>query len=273
MGGNDIINGNGATVVVYSQANGGVTANFITNVVSGANVGTDNMSGVVGFRGSLFNDTVIGNGTTRIDYGDGQAIVADLVAGTVTRGGSEVDAVSGIGAVAGSSSADTMYGGSANESLDGLGGDDNLSGGAGNDLLFGNIGNDTLAGGADNDHLNGGAGNDTLTGGAGADHIVFNAPGEGIDQIIDFSGNGGDGDLLDFKNAAFGNLGVGTLDASHFVSGPSQDPFAAAGAGFWYDTSTSTLYFDADGNGGGAAVAMLVLNNAFALTNTDLHLI
>jgi hypothetical protein len=40
-----------------------------------------------------------------------------------------------------------------------------------------------------------------------------------------------------------------------------------------YNTSTSILSYDADGNAGGAAIAMAVLENGFALNNTDIRIV
>lgn len=115
------------------------------------------------------------------------------------------------------------FGNLGNDSIKGNQGSDTLAGGQGNDILegnldndvlFGNIGNDTLRGGdgrdvlfggknedvlvglsADDllfgdlgdDLLIGGDGNDTLTGGDGTDVFVIDAPGLGVDVIMDFS--------------------------------------------------------------------------------------
>ena len=59
---------------------------------------------------------------------------------------------------------------------------------------------------------------------------------------------------------------------SHFASNVSGTATAAT-AQFVYNTTTSILYYDADGTGAGAAIAMAKLENAFALQNTDIHLI
>ena len=61
-------------------------------------------------------------------------------------------------------------------------------------------------------------------GGGGADHFVYAAVNSGLDHIVDFSGHGGQNDVLDFDHLAFGNglaaggADTGTLDASHFVA-------------------------------------------------------
>jgi len=55
---------------------------------------------------------------------------------------------------------DTVYGGAAMNSLDGMGGDD---------TIYGLEGDDIITGGADNDALYGGSGDDGIDGGAGDD--------------------------------------------------------------------------------------------------------
>jgi Ca2+-binding RTX toxin-like protein len=62
--------------------------------------------------------------------------------------------------------ADFLWGTTANNTFNGLGG---------NDLLFGNEGNDVLNGGDGDDLLNGGTGNDTMAGGTGDDVYVVDS--------------------------------------------------------------------------------------------------
>ena len=136
---------------------------------------------------------------------------------------------------------------------------------------------DTISGNGGNNFIEGQGGDDTLTGGGGLDRFIYASTTDGLDQILDFSGHGGQNDELDFDHLAFGNglavggADTGTLDASHFVAngtGPTT-----ADQVFWYDTDNSTLYYDADGSGSGAAVAVAAFNNGFVLNSTDIHLI
>ncbi|QWG16190.1 VCBS domain-containing protein [Bradyrhizobium sediminis] len=149
---------------------------------------------------------------------------------------------------------------------------DNLIGSGSADTLTGNGNANSLSGGGGDDILVGGGGIDTLTGGAGVDHFQYNATSEGLDHIIDFSGHGGQLDVLEFDNAAFGSLGVGTLDVSHFASNASGTATAAT-AQFVYNTTSHTLSYDSDGTGAAAAIAMAVLENGFALNNTDIRIV
>jgi Ca2+-binding RTX toxin-like protein len=65
MGGDDFITGNNSTLLTYLSATGGVTADIDAGTATGdASVGTDTFTGVVGLRGSNFNDTLSGSDTT-----------------------------------------------------------------------------------------------------------------------------------------------------------------------------------------------------------------
>jgi Ca2+-binding RTX toxin-like protein len=137
---------------------------------SGDNVGWFGPSNE--FEGMAGDDTVIGNGNTRIAfYSAREAVSVDLAAGTVV-GGPSVGTdhiVGGVREVRGSNFADTLAGSA---------GDDSLAGGEGNDLL------------------RGGAGFDFLDGGLGSDRFDFDSPFEGIDTISFFEAFPG-GDVLD----------------------------------------------------------------------------
>ncbi|MGH1350057.1 MAG: calcium-binding protein [Methyloligellaceae bacterium] len=86
----------------------------------------------------------------------------------------------------------TIFGGSADDDLEGTTGSDFLYGGAGNDGLNGGSGNDILYGGDGNDLLFASIGMDTLYGGAGDDYLEINDNtggadiadgGEGLDEL------------------------------------------------------------------------------------------
>ena len=91
-----------------------------------------------------------------------------------------------------------MYGGAADDQLDGGTNNDSLYGGGGSDILVGGSEDDVLQGGAGNDFLNGGAGLDRLVGGLGNDHFVFQA-GFNSDRVTDFVAGVLSGDTLDFS--------------------------------------------------------------------------
>ncbi|MEZ5875849.1 MAG: hypothetical protein R3D30_13875 [Hyphomicrobiales bacterium] len=83
--------------------------------------------------------------------------------------------------------------------------DETFIGSTGSDELWGYGGNDTLSGGSGADRLVGGLGRDTMTGGADSDTFDFDSKNESKkgaanrDIITDFSGIGGDGDVIDLS--------------------------------------------------------------------------
>nr|WP_260416210.1 calcium-binding protein [Pseudomonas cichorii] len=110
----------------------------------------------------------------------------------------DIDTLKAMSRGVASDAADTLYGDSGADVLDGLngddklygdGGNDQLNGGAGRDSLYGGNGNDTLNGGADNDYLDGGDGNDILDGGAGNDSL---SGSRGDDTYLFYRGMGQD---------------------------------------------------------------------------------
>ena len=174
LGGNDTITGNGNTRVIYSSATGGVTIHLAAGTATGdASVGTDSFTAVNSatgrrsptpttppdcrryrnlqrrhlqpVRGLAGNDTITGNGNTRIAYTQAAAAVTvDLSLGTAhgTAGGD----VAGVGT-------DTITGGV--NSVQGSNFNDTIIGGSGNELFFGGSGNDSISGGGGNDQIPG----------------------------------------------------------------------------------------------------------------------
>jgi Ca2+-binding RTX toxin-like protein len=90
------------------------------------------------FEGRAGNDTIVGNGGTRIEYTAATAgVEVDLAAGTATGDDSVgTDTFSGVNSARGSSYADTLLGGSASgtEVFEGRGGNDFMDGKQGFDL-------------------------------------------------------------------------------------------------------------------------------------------
>jgi Ca2+-binding RTX toxin-like protein len=83
-----------------------------------------------------------------------------------------------LGGVAEANFNDVIYGGSADETINGLGGNDALSGGAGKDTIDGGIGDDLIGGGAGSDIIYGGAGNDEILSAYGLSALLRLRPGE-----------------------------------------------------------------------------------------------
>jgi VCBS repeat-containing protein len=177
-GGNDIINGRGGfDRAIYSstigdRGTGGITVNMAAGTVFGDDsVGSDTLLSIEAIRGTNFNDTydatgfggtstnagsfgtfnefegmggddtVIGNGNTRVAFYSASAgVTVDLATGTSfsttpnDAANVGVDTISGVDAVTGSAFADNITGDSAANILNGGGGDDTIDGGGGTDL-------------------------------------------------------------------------------------------------------------------------------------------
>jgi Ca2+-binding RTX toxin-like protein len=222
--------GPGADVADYLGAQSAIGLNMKTGGFSGDATG-DRLDSIEAVRGSLFNDTIIGDDTGGFLLGNGGAdslvggLGADLLAG---EGGPDT--------LAGGGGGDTLNGGAEADSLAGGGGDDSyvvdalddriyeradqgqdtvyasvtytLSnhleallltgmtglGGNGNAVanrITGTTANDALSGRGGDDTMVGDNGADTLNGGAGKDRL---AGGAGQDRVT----GGGDADIFVF---------------------------------------------------------------------------
>ncbi|HZO47511.1 MAG TPA: hypothetical protein VFB68_16560 [Xanthobacteraceae bacterium] len=186
------------------------------------------------FEGMGGNDTITGNGNTRISYVSASgSVTVDLVAGTAIGNGSVgTDTITGgVNRVRGSNGNDVISGDANNNILDGQNGNDRLEGRGGADSLNGGDGSDTaeyvssasgltvdlataannsgeaagdtyssienLRGSSFNDNLRGDNGANTLTGGDGNDTLR----GRGGADVLD----GGSGnDIADYSGASAG---------------------------------------------------------------------
>ena len=288
--GNDTFSGRGGfDQAVYSSESTqmGITVDmdainaFTGTVIGDAGIGTDTLIDIVSVVGTFFNDfynatgynsavstlgtfnefeggfgddTIIGNGNTRVAYlGAGSGVTVDLGAGTAFGASSGSDTLSGVNAVRGSNFNDLFIGTTANETFEGRGGDDTIDGGAGNDLVrfdFGAIGSGTFlanalggfsatAAGLGTDTLSnieqirGTSFGDLIDGSAATLGYTFDGRG-GNDTLIGSQGSdtllGGDGnDLLR------GGLGADFLDGGLGADRFDFDNLAEAGdtvAGF-----------------------------------------
>ena len=123
----------------------------------------------------------------------------------------------------GNGSANSLYGNTADNSLDGA---------AGNDRLFGGAGDDALIGGSGNDDLFGGAGDDTVDTSLGNDKVLYASAADGFDVILGFDGNATGGqDRLDLTGY-FIDLGVAVNERAERV-GVSDN---GAVVDVWIDT-------------------------------------
>ena len=132
---------------------------FTTTNVNGPNFGSAGFIVIGGvqlafneFEGFGGNDTITGNGNTRIDYINATAAVTvDLQAGTATGDVSVgTDTFTGVNSIQGSYYADTLYGSNnapnTTESFDGGAGDDTIDGRGGFDQAYYNNAVGTVSG-------------------------------------------------------------------------------------------------------------------------------
>jgi Ca2+-binding RTX toxin-like protein len=181
--GNDfILGGAGADTLRGATANDTIDGGDDDDVLDGG-IGADSLLGGEGddlIDGGFAADTLVGGGgndTVLGGYGN------DSIDG---EGGNDLlDGSFGRDWIVGGSGEDTLLGGFNDDTLDGGADDDLLDGGLGFDSLVGGAGSDTLNGGAGRDTLVGGAGDDVLTGGTVGDLFIFGA-GTGHDTITDF---------------------------------------------------------------------------------------
>jgi Ca2+-binding RTX toxin-like protein len=150
--------------------------------------------------------------------------------------------------IAGSDSAQTIWGHAGSNSLEGLGGDD---------TLFGMGGNDTLDGGTGTNILQGGAGDDTYAV-SGQNDFVTEAAGEGNDRILAYGSYSlAVGSAVELLTAANQN---GTQALNLTGNGTAQSMIGNEGVNELYGLGGADVLFGLGGNdvldgGSGADVA------------------
>ena len=276
-GGDDILRGGGGSDSLegddgYDRARyddtsvpAGISANLGTGIVVDGWGGTDTLTGIeavtgtafadsfdaTGFSGGWFgtfnefeglggNDTVTGNGSTRVSYlSSAAAVDVNLGTGSASDGMGGTDSiVGGVNSVRGSNQGDTLTGSNnaANtaEFFEGRGGDDTIDGAGGYDMVrYDNEGvaiNAVLGAGATGTVIRG-AETDTLVNVEGVrgsqaadtyDAAAFNGGGAGSGTFNRFQGEGGDDTItgngnteISYESAADGvdvDLNLGYAD-------------------------------------------------------------
>ncbi|MFC7537235.1 VCBS domain-containing protein, partial [Sphingomonas sp. GCM10030256] len=166
------------------------------------------------------------------------------------KGGNDtIYAGGGKDTVTGNTGDDLLYGQADDDSVSGNGGEDTLYGGSGNDALLGSNENDVMYGGSGTDSLQGDNGNDVLIGGYGADKL---SGGNDVDtfRFLDVKDTGDT--ITDFVLGT-DKLDFSAIDANSSSAGNQQfawggdDPTAF---GIWYAQvgGNTILYADTDGN-------------------------
>ncbi len=264
--------GAGTDTASYADSDAPVQVNLGNGAVSGGHAVGDTLNSIENVIGSAYDDELRGDaganrltgagGDDTLEGGDG-ADTLDGGAGTdtVSYAGSDapVQVNLGNGAVSG--------GHAAGDTFSGI---ENLIGSAHGDALQGAAGANRLVGAGGDDTLEGGAGADTLDGGAGADSFVYNAASASTttnaDQILDFSGVGGEGDRLDLSGLGNDLVFIGTED---FTDTAGEVRYVRRGANTGSNTNDDYTDVLADLNGNGAANFKVTLDGLHTLEVAD----
>ncbi|MFA6789572.1 MAG: calcium-binding protein, partial [Arcobacteraceae bacterium] len=266
--GNDYIDGGSGTntlsyedvIAIGDSSTVGVTVHlWDANAQDTGKGGIDTLKDIQNLIGTSKNDTLSGNnavntlnglgGNDTADYSfSNNAIVANLLNGTVDKGNSVADTIISIENLIGTAGDDSIIGSNVANILDG---------GAGNDYFVGNGGNNTIIGGSGSDvvdYSNASFGvnvslNNTGTGtaniGSQADSL------DGIENIIgsNYSDTLISTDTNNISNTFWGGIGNDTLDGgsgNDYLYGQSGDDkfIASSGIDFIDGGSDSEVYGD-----------------------------
>jgi VCBS repeat-containing protein len=201
----------------------GYTDQVLNNV---GNNGTFNQ-----FEGLAGNDSITGNGNTRLLYANAAAgvTVTFTAAGTGTADGNASvghDTFTGVNSITGSGFGDSITTDNTNNIIDAGAGDDTVSSGGGSDTVTGGAGNDSIDGG-------GGADMAVFSGGRAQYTINFATPAAGQTQVIDgVAGRDGTDALTGVEVLQFSNLYLMAM------TGAAGSPINVSGLNFGGNTNT-----------------------------------
>lgn len=197
-GSDTLVGGSGFDTADYANAASGVSASLSDPNTNSGDARGDVYSSIENLVGSVFNDTLEGDGGNNIVMaGDGDDLIRIFGGSDSVDGGLGEDTVSfeNTSFVVIDLADNSANGGAAAGSE--FTNVENVIGSAGSDDLLGNELANALSGGGNNDNiegrdgddtLDGGSGNDTLVGGAGFDTFVVST-GMGNDTITDYNVN------------------------------------------------------------------------------------
>ena len=252
-----------------------ITINGHTDVVGVILPPTFNGTGDPNDFDNLVGTGAVNNGAT---IQGGQSVDDNITGGTADqnidgKGGNDtIYGGGGIDTINGNTGDDTLYGQAGNDSIDGNNGFDTVYGGSGADNITGGNDNDTIYGGSGDDTILGQGGNDFLIGGYGADNLTGSG---GADTFVYLDVRDTNDTITDF--AAGDKIDLSAIDANSVAVG-DQGPFAFGGTtatahGVWYSTSggNTTVYVDTDGDTSTAELAITLLG-VTTVASTDFTL-
>ncbi|MBL9119504.1 MAG: hypothetical protein JNL80_06305 [Phycisphaerae bacterium] len=245
--GDDVfIGGSGEDMIEFTGSSGAVNVNLATGIASGE--GNDTISGVEHIYGSLFGDTIVGDGENNTLYGlGGNDRIEGGLGDDILLGGNGIDVlVGGAGndTLNGQTGVDTVdYSGATGavevdltaRTATGADGDDtvlnveNVVGSSFGDVLAGTTGANVLTGGAGDDTFEGRAGNDTIEGGEGNDTATYANATSGVTvNLATGAASGGDGSdtLSSVENvtgSAYDDTLTGVDGGSVIIAGGGND--------------------------------------------------
>ncbi len=229
------------------------------------------------FEGMGGNDTITGNGSTRITYLSAtEGVTVDLSTGTVTGGASVgTDTIlGGVNAVRGTNFDDTIIGGAGAETLEGRDGNDSISGNGANDRLIGGGGNDTIDGGGGFDiaQFTGAIAQYSITPGGfpGTSTVTDTVAGrDGVDnlttvELLEFA----DAFQMNARNLNINNIGL-TAGKPIFGTNLSDPSNPSVGDNLTVGINASGRFIDL--RGGGADTLTLAVSGlyVFNLANVE----
>ncbi len=281
--------GGGSDTASYAGSGAGVRVDLGNGAVSGGHAAGDTFNSIENVIGSAYDDELRGDNNANALWGRaGDDKLVGLSGDDRLYGEAGADRLYGSGGndvLEGGAGADALHGEGGNDSVsyrssnagvrvnlgagtvsgghaegDSLRSIENVIGSAHGDELQGAAGDNWLVGGGGDDTLEGGGDADTLDGGAGADSFVYNAASASTttnaDQILDFSGAGGDGDRLDLSGLGNDLVFIGTED---FTGTAGEARYVRRGANTGSNTNDDYTEVLTDLDGDGAADFMVTL--------------
>ncbi|MDB5706725.1 MAG: hemolysin-type calcium-binding repeat family protein [Sphingomonas bacterium] len=246
--GADFINGGaGIDTVSYEDNQGAVFVNLTLHQGFGNSAAGDSYTAVENVRGSIFDDTMIGDGgANRLEGGDGNDVLRGAIGADALVGGNGLDTAS-YEDNQGSVFVNLLTGQGFNNAAQGdsFSSIENLTGSIFADYFIGSDGANTLDGGAGDDVLLGALGADTLIGGAGLDTASYEDNQGAVFVNLTLGqgfGNAAEGDTFNsIENLAgtvFYDTFIGDGNANRLDGARGNDTLTGAGGAdtFVFDT-------------------------------------